>query len=323
MVMDFLRSGYRTTMRFFIGGQAYDAPVRWYLTAADAKYMPGGTCYYSRIWLQEDEVPIGGPGETTDRKGYSPKTAEGYRGQCHLGETSWYHDGQLPADILTRPPQSPLPGCCNPSLMYGVGQIILQGTATPYQSGQPVGHGQLVLRGIGWPFQAGRIVLAGFGRPYQSPYPPPPPATGQLVLQGTAIPYQIPLASPSYYYGSGTPETDGCSACPDGAAVQYRFSLAGISNGVCTDCANLDGDVTVTWVGGCTWQSPGVSVCGQPPVPWVLTIGASTIDLDGPISLIYHASRGGWDCLSPLLMPILFSGPACVGYPGSVTLTPV
>lgn len=356
--MDFLRSGYRTTMRFFIGGQAYDAPVRWYLTSPSAKYFPGGTCYYSRVWLQADEVDLGGPGEITDLKGLTRPGNHGYLGQCHLGRREWYHTGQLPADLFSRTPE-PVPACCRGP--HVVGPILLSGeitalALTPGAGSYGSSGGSAAPQDVGR--VQGPIQLAGSVTAIAVEFGPGMSSgsyggssapqdvglvEGPIQLAGSVTAVAVypgpsgsgssggsmgsgPTSQPSGPMSSGPSgsfaEVGGCALCPDSvAAAQFSVTFGALINGTCTDCANLAAPVIMSYGGGCTWNIL-VPICGTEQVG-MLTIFGGFVGLSlVSASVTYRAPLGSWDCLSPLTLTLQGFGVECLGWPVTVTITP-
>jgi hypothetical protein len=44
---------------------------------------------------------------------------------------------------------------------------------------------------------------------------------------------------------------------------QYRFTMSGVTNGGCTDCANLNQTFTLTFGTGCAWAFQETVLCGS------------------------------------------------------------
>lgn len=328
MIWTYLRACYKFPMRVYVGGRELIVPARWYFCERGAKAFPGLHGAEASPWLKQWETNDDW-GEVTPEgfyRKFDKGQNHGYAGQCFVGDRRWFTDGQLPQSVLSMPPVIPLPDCCNPKMAFGSGQLILQGTATPYQRPVPVGTGQLILRGTSHPFQPGRLILGGGGDPFQVPYPPPPLLGGQLILQGTGTPFQSPpppAPSPSYYSGIPIPETPECGSCPDGAAVQYSFTPAGVTDGECTGCAALNQPFTLTHATACRWLSQFYLYCSNPSQVWELDIRDDAVVLSSGVTMIYSVPRGAWDCLTPLALTRQTVDAGCLGLPDTLTLTPV
>src|SRR5262245_39610264 len=86
------------------------------------------------------------------------------------------------------------------------------------------------------------------------------------------------------------PSACGCTLCPNGAPYQWRVSISGTTNNVCTDCSHANGDFTLNYVSGCAWQLAVTGICaGSATLKLFFTQNAGggvdmTVELD---------SRGG------------------------------
>lgn len=208
-------------MRIFIGGIPYIFPARWFFCNPGAKVFPGGHGCEASPWLSNYErndawgevtpYPTD-PGASYSRgldRGQNP----GYAGQCFVGDPSWFVDGELPADILSRPTFS-LPPCCfvppvesqgglcvtgtavasGPFGASSVGGLAIGGTALP--SGPKGYHsaGGLALTGSAIAPTPPRwvsdtpLVLGGSGRPVG---PPGYASYGGIVLGGKSLPWSF------------------------------------------------------------------------------------------------------------------------------------
>ncbi len=104
--------------------------------------------------------------------------------------------------------------------------------------------------------------------------------------------------------GSGG-STVGCGNCPNGAPYQYKFTISGVTNGNCTNCAVVNGLTIVTSNGGgftCSWTNTAENPCGGGDLPWNFWIyDNGTCELAWSTGeAMWTASTAGWDCFSPL-----------------------
>lgn len=69
-----------------------------------------------------------------------------------------------------------------------------------------------------------------------------------------------------------------CEFCTAGSRGDKQIVLSGFANAVCTDCNNINGTYTLTYVAGCFWQysATPITLCGS-GVP-TLTIGLTLVN---------------------------------------------
>jgi hypothetical protein len=309
-----------------IGEHEYHTWIRYYRAPEGANKLPYRSVFFHGQFHNYDIKPYP-VGETGHPRHWDRGINPGYKGIAPIGEPSWYETGQFPDDILTRP-LPPIPAsCCTPPAQL-TGQIVVGGNFVSNVSLPALFTGGMVLGGDligsgGFPARLrGGLVLGGV---FATNFDLPAKLAGGFVLGGTLRPQMSTGPAPGPYSGSGSGFFDefGCMACPDGAASVYTFPLSGLSNGSCMDCGNLNGLVTLTYVGGCQWQSGQVVACGVAS-HYLLNIasGSVTVNLIGPAGLTWSRSITGWDCLSPLTLPRTDASGACTGVPSSITLTP-
>ena len=101
-------------------------PARWYFCPKGALPWKGIHGAESSVWLRTGEVNYDW-GEVWPRGPWDRGLNPGYRGLCYVGERHWFDDGQLPADILTRPAPA-WAACCR--VEPAAGSLLLGGGAT-------------------------------------------------------------------------------------------------------------------------------------------------------------------------------------------------
>lgn len=103
----------------------------------------------------------------------------------------------------------------------------------------------------------------------------------------------------------------------------YKVTIAGATNGTCSDCANMNGTWTLTYVSGCTWEYSSLTLCGAARTlrfsrsignTWVLQIVGRmmqwTVTLGSP-----------WDGVTPLTLNAGFASDC--NLPATVTVQPL
>jgi hypothetical protein len=151
--------------------------------------------------------------------------------------------------------------------------------------------------------------------------------------------------------------TKDCPQCA-AAALQWQFTLSGITNGLCGNCTALNGSYTLTYTGltgsgapecftSCTWDSGGPRFIGNVDFcndgigqrwfmvygnfnsfnGWHLTLlqGCNINLLPGtPLEPDYMCNgAGGFNCLGTNVFNLFPRPHTCSGLPSSITLTPV
>jgi hypothetical protein len=119
---------------------------------------------------------------------------------------------------------------------------------------------------------------------------------------------------------AGVALVSGCSACPSGAAKEFRFTPSGISNGaVCTQCSALNVLTSITYQSGCTWQS-ATQICTH---VWIFSYQGSGLWQLVWGDAVYQVTAPSWDCQSALTLNLVSStGNSCKNYPASITINP-
>jgi hypothetical protein len=111
------------------------------------------------------------------------------------------------------------------------------------------------------------------------------------------------------------------------AAYQYTFTLSGITNGTCGDCAAaFNGTFIVTWFFACVWEYtiPGTT-CGVPSATIALVGNTPTdFSLGFPITMLDVS----YTCTDFTLYGGTFTlattpGGLCNGWPATIVVTPV
>lgn len=325
MWVEMLHSFYRMPVRIQVGGRPYKTWIRWYRAPAGAKQLPFPTVFSSDVWSNTFEKHPPGVGEIGHPRVWDRGlNTDGYLGQCFVGEPEWFMTGQLPAEALCGDPPE-LPVCCKQQPAMPSGDLILESDSQVEPSIQPVTPtGSFILQGAsiwGPPY---RVLSTGAFRLLPGSHvvlpPYPPHATGAIIL-GSA-PSPMPSPSPSASGGGGFPETDGCDACPDGAARTYVAHVIGVQDLACTQCVSLNADLFFHWAGACGWIGPTLLQCGA-------STGFTSFDISGAGGQIlltfplatYQAPRGTWDCLSPLLLTNTFATGDCT-WPPTIVVEP-
>jgi hypothetical protein len=141
-----------------------------------------------------------------------------------------------------------------------------------------------------------------------------------------------------------TPDCDDCGSGGEGGAccgcdavpMQYTLNAAGIVNGACATCGNLNGLFTLTLDEmTCVWSAPNADLCNEiAPLPaWHLECDGSFMYLypggsfaATPIGAQcrYKKALADWDCLGANTLAKDFDATLeCDGWPANITVTPV
>ena len=138
-----------------------------------------------------------------------------------------------------------------------------------------------------------------------------------------------PTSGPTSGPMSSSPAPSGCTFCPNGAAAQFQVVVAGVTNGAgCVDCvANINGTFRLLFASGCTWSDTTLltTFCGS-RFSLQLIVSSVNVVLDfysgATLKTIYRASRGAWDCMSPLTLSLVAAA-GCATWPATLTIVPV
>ncbi len=119
---------------------------------------------------------------------------------------------------------------------------------------------------------------------------------------------------------AGIATTTDCPQC-NPAPRQWVVSVAGVTNGSCSDCARLNGTLLFTHATGCYWPSNTVYPCGitdpcfleyQPAnTRWELFVGAT-----------YARAAADWNCLGSNVMSLV-TPTGCNNWPATLTVEPL
>lgn len=135
-----------------------------------------------------------------------------------------------------------------------------------------------------------------------------------------------------------------CPGCPELLAVQFSFTISGVSAGVC-NCASINGAFVVKYNPvapfvaeniGCEWDGDVFPLsgtqpllCGSTSFQWILQAAAGTTtlfikDQTGAIFATYFKTAPPiWDCVSPITLFLGSPTSSCSTWPASVTIIPV
>jgi hypothetical protein len=146
---------------------------------------------------------------------------------------------------------------------------------------------------------------------------------------------------------SGSGIATSCSHCPV-ALFQWKFTLSGITNGVCLNCGALNKTWVLTYSPSCqiaqpcTWDSGGPGTKGNVNYcldgigdrwflvysnfngfnGWHLVLAQScTVNLGGGAALADYQLQGAFNCLGSNTFG-LFSNPGCNNMPATITIVP-
>lgn len=103
--MDFLRSGYASTMRLF-RDSVQETPIIWYRARPGAQVFPFPHVFGSRNWDADHAVAQSGPGETkgsTNETHTNSVNTNGYLGQDFVGDPDWFLNGAPSSAAGTAP----------------------------------------------------------------------------------------------------------------------------------------------------------------------------------------------------------------------------
>jgi hypothetical protein len=114
-----------------------------------------------------------------------------------------------------------------------------------------------------------------------------------------------------------------CSSCTGGkGAYQFSLTCSGVTNGACSDCANVNAAFTLSNTVSCHWESSTVTVCGigqrwtlDPDLisGWSLKFGTAS----------QYALSGSWDCKTAATFTRTFAAGSCNTWPATIVLTPL
>jgi hypothetical protein len=125
--------------------------------------------------------------------------------------------------------------------------------------------------------------------------------------------------------------TGSCPECPGPMAARLSVSLSGITNGTCTNCADLNRSMVMTaqGEGACSWNS---SPDFTNPCPggifnyWTISLDESRTQwvLGCNLGAVYQVAVDSWDCQS--LVDFILTSVSdnfCLGWPATLRVTPV
>lgn len=124
-----------------------------------------------------------------------------------------------------------------------------------------------------------------------------------------------------------------CCGC-DVSPVQWSFSMAGVGAGAAGSCCSgYNGHWILTYTGTvavpCAWTVVGHAGVCTPGSPYTLTCDATNgvwrLTTSSPAggAAKWEISVASWDCLGPNTLTLVDPAEACIGWPDSVTITPV
>jgi hypothetical protein len=137
------------------------------------------------------------------------------------------------------------------------------------------------------------------------------------------------------------PLIDGCVQCPDGVAQYWELPIAGVTNGICVVCSDLNRTFNIPWIGGCTWTTGNfLTDCGTNQ-RWTFFYGPKlAAETTAPIGDAWRLrytlqgvgtlSEGQWyihpddfDCTGPNILTRVFTNfQRCSNFPLTVTIEP-
>jgi hypothetical protein len=347
MWCEMLHSFYRMPVTIYVGGRPVRTWVRWYKAPPGAKKLPFPSFIYSRVWSQPHQDDGPELGERGFPRVWTRGSNPGFQGQNYIGQPEWFMTGELPESVLTDPLPDVPAWCCIPPAGLP-GKFILKGAAVGSGGLPSTGGGKLVIGGAAvgadYPPSTGGGKLVIGGAAVGADYPPStgggklviggaavgadyPPSTGggKLVIGGAAVCTMASGPPPSAVYYSGSnffgAEVTGCDQCPDGAAAQFTADLGAVSGSA--GCSAIGGAQTFSYNGACEWTTPVIDT-GSFLHHWILTVSAFVVTVsDLNTGITWQASRAGWDCKSPLVLPRTQAGVGCVAAASSITLFPV
>jgi hypothetical protein len=130
----------------------------------------------------------------------------------------------------------------------------------------------------------------------------------------------------SGFSSSSFSSVGGCNCQPSGMAATWRFSLSGITNGTCADCANLNTTFTLSYTGGCLWQSNSITLCNTLFTLWGMSCVGNTWQLSIPGNgavAHYGLPNASFNPFGPNTFTLVTTGANCTGWPATITITPV
>lgn len=116
-----------------------------------------------------------------------------------------------------------------------------------------------------------------------------------------------------------------CTSCPDGAPAEWTITLAGILNGLCGDCDNLNTTFTFTYASGCIWACP-LEFCGGDPDFITFSYSGTSWELQFPASAgstAYSVAEAAGDCTAVKTLAFVSTGLSCINWPLTVDVIPV
>jgi hypothetical protein len=280
--------------------------VTWYWAADDAAAVEFDNVFYDRTWqfMEGHEPAIG---EQLARppyyRGAPPVDAPG-RAPCGDAK-AWAGLASITDGGLVIDPNTGLPECCAADIIPLNGGVALGGeleaeALEDLRGGVALG-GELVV-----PAEVDGVALGG-----------------ELVVPAEVDGVALGGELETTFF----PVVTDCPAF-DEVAEFWSFSVAGLTDGTCSDCGNLNGDwllLHAPIVGPCTWLGPNVPFCG--PLSqgrWVLNVvdGNVRLGVSDPGVGLWELPVSSFDPLGPNVMELVTDFETCEGLPATITIEP-
>ena len=224
-----------------------------------------------------------------------------------LAEPKTWRDGSPPPTATSGPEPCGTPAQWRGEIYYAdrltqrcqCGPII--GNGSNGQNGQGAFNGMRVLRGLGCQCSTSTSKSVGYGCQCQH---------GQGELPGPPVVTTCPLANP--------------------VAEFWAFTMSGLSNDTCFDCATLNTSYVMSYVGACQWRTPEFSFCGSTyrwnfrglsgvPNSWFLELFDVTAALT---RRTYRIDDPAFDPVGDNELADQGGGGTCSNWPATVTISP-
>lgn len=107
----------------------------------------------------------------------------------------------------------------------------------------------------------------------------------------------------------------------------FTFTLSGIANAACADCASLNTDFVLNCTGTSTWESNTFTICATVTTTWNVhngLLGLWYLECGG-LQVSYRANNPAWDKKSPITFSAFGGVPSahCAFMPNSITIAPI
>lgn len=128
-----------------------------------------------------------------------------------------------------------------------------------------------------------------------------------------------------------------CAQCPT-APAQWSMTVAGITNGFCTNCARWNGSWTLTnhtitgrAGGACYWSTPaeaGAAPClfaasNSPRWQLLLTATQAELTVDGGGGGSWTLAIGSFNCTGTNVLSKVSADTDCNNWPATITIDPI